>query len=159
MVAPFVLGGMTTVYSSASYTTIAGWNNFTLTTPFVWDGINNLGIEICQDNITADAGNAADQVRTFLDGGTATQGSTVFQNGINCGQAFSAISYFGSGRKPIIRLGNVVIGTAIETVAGSDTSIHIESGSNDYFYSNNNRLLMRLSGISALVRMCFFFAG
>ena len=144
-----VIGGMTTVYSSGSYNTIAGWNNFTLTAPFVWDGTNNLAIEICQDNITADAGNGADQVRTFLDGGSATQGSTVFQNGINCGQAFSSISYFGSGRKPIIRLGNVVVGTSIETVAGSTTSIHIESGSNDYFYSNNNRLLMRLTGISA----------
>jgi len=32
---------------------------------------------------------------------------------------------------------------------GSNSSVHIESGSNDYFYSNNNRLLMRLTGISA----------
>jgi hypothetical protein len=144
-----VLSGMTTVYSSASYPTVAGWNNFILSTAFVWDGINNLAIEICHNNSTADAGNAADQVRTFLDGGTAGQGSTVFQNGINCSQAFSSISFFGSGRKPIIRLGNVVIGTSIETVAVSNTSIHMESGSNDYFYSNNNRLLMRLTGISA----------
>jgi hypothetical protein len=144
-----VLAGMTTVYSSASYSSIAGWNNFTLTTPFVWDGINNLGIEICQDNITADGANAGDQVRTFLDGGTATQGSTVFQNGINCGQPFSSVTYFASGRKPTIRLGNVVVGTSIETVAGSNTSIHIEPGSNDYFYSNNNRLLMKLAVISA----------
>ncbi|MEP7372026.1 MAG: zinc-dependent metalloprotease [Chitinophagaceae bacterium] len=144
-----VIGSMTTVYSTASYTTIAGWNIFNLTTPFAWDGINNLAIEICQDNITADGANAADQVRTFLDGGTATQGSTVFQNGINCGQAFTSLTYFPSGRKPIIRLGNVVTGTPIETVLGSNTSIHIESGSNDYFYSNNNKLLMRLTGISA----------
>jgi hypothetical protein len=144
-----VLSGMTTVYSSASYPTIAGWNNFILSSAFAWDGISNLAIEICHNNITADAGNAADQVRTFLDGGTGGQGSSVWQNGINCSQAFSSISFFGSGRKPIIQLGNVVIGTSIETVAGSNTSIHMESGSNDYFYSNNNKLLMRLTGISA----------
>ena len=144
-----VVAGMTTVYSSASYATTVGWNNFILSTPFTWNGINNLAIEICHDNTTADAGNAADQVRTFLDGGTAGQGSTVFQNGVNCAQAFSTISFFGSGRKPIIQLGNTVIGTTIETVGGSNTSIHIESGSNEYFYSNNNRLLMRLSAISA----------
>jgi Pregnancy-associated plasma protein-A/Secretion system C-terminal sorting domain len=144
-----VVGGMTTVYSSASYPTIAGWNNFTLSAPFAWDGVNNLAIEFCFNNVTADAGNGADQVRTFLDGGTAGQGSTVFENGINCAQAFSSISFFGSGRKPIIQIGNVVIGTSIETVAGSNTSVHIESGSSDYFYSNNNRLLMRLTGISA----------
>jgi hypothetical protein len=59
------------------------------------------------------------------------------------------LSSFASGRKPIIQFGNNVTGTAIETVAGSNTSTHIESGSNDYFYSNNNRLLMRLSAVSA----------
>jgi len=143
-----VISGMTTVYSNPSYTTIAGWNAFTLSTPFIWDGINNLAIEICQDNITADPSNAGDQVRTFLDGGTAAQGSTVFQNGINCGQVFSSLTYFASGRKPIIRLGNSVVGTAIETVASSNATLHIGPGSNDYFYSNNSRLLMRLTGVS-----------
>lgn len=144
-----VLAGMTTVYSSPSYPTIAGWNGFTLTTPFVWDGASNLGIEFCFNNVTADAGNGADQVRTFLDGGATSQGSTVFQNGINCGQAFSSVTFFQSGRKPIIRLGNVVVGTPIETVSGSNTSVHIAAGSNDYFYSNNNKLLMRLTVVSA----------
>ena len=144
-----VISGMTTVFSSSSYNTIAGWNTFTLSTPFTWDGINNLAIEICHDNTTPDAGNAADQVRTFLDGGTAGQGSTVFQNGVNCSQVFSSLSFFGSGRKPIIRLGNAVAGTAIETVVSANSPLHIAPGSNDYFYSNNNRLLMRLTGISA----------
>ncbi len=143
-----VISGMTTVYSSPSYATVAGWNLFTLSTPFTWDGVNNLAIEICSDNTTTDPSNAGDQVRTFLDGGTINQGSTVFQNGINCGQVFSSLSYFGSGRKPIVRLGNSVVGTAIETVAASNGTLHIGSGSNDYFYSNNSRLLMRLTNIS-----------
>ena len=149
MEVPALISGMTTVFTSASYNTVAGWNTFTLSTPFTWDGINNLAIEICHDNTTPDAGNAGDQVRTFLDGGTAGQGSTVFQNGINCSQVFSSLSFFGSGRKPIIRLGNTVVGTAIETVASANSSLHIAPGSNDYFYSNNSRLLMRLTGISA----------
>jgi hypothetical protein len=144
-----VVGGMTTVYSTASYTTIAGWNPFSLSTPFIWNGVNNLAIEICFDNITADAGNAADAIRTFTDGGAAGQGSTVYQNGINCATVFSMLSYFGSGRKPIIQLGNNVVGTTIESVATSNTSLHIAQGSNDYFYSNNGRLLMRLTGSNA----------
>ena len=122
---------------------------FTLTTPFAWNGVNNLAIEICYDNISPMRANAAEQVRTFTDGGTAAQGSTVYQNGINCGQVFSSLTYFGSGRKPIIQLGNNVVGTTIETVATSNTSLHIAPGSSDYFYSNNSRLLMRLTGISA----------
>lgn len=142
-----VLNGMATFYSSASYNTIAGWNNFLLSTPFTWDGINNLAIEICHDNTVDDLGNGADVLRTFADGGTTGQRSTVFQNGINCSQSFSMLSSFQFGRKPIIQLGNNVTGTTIETVAGSAASIHIDAGSNDYLYSNNNRLLMRLSAI------------
>ncbi|MGZ8542187.1 MAG: zinc-dependent metalloprotease, partial [Chitinophagaceae bacterium] len=145
----FVIGGMTTVYSPASYTTTALWNNFIFSTPFVWNGINNLAIEICHNNTTADAAAGADQILTFFDGGTAGQGNTFMQSGINCSQGFSAVSFYGSGRKPIIQLGNSVIGTAIETAAGSTSSIHFESGSNDYVYSNNNKLLMKLTGISA----------
>jgi len=144
-----VISGMTTVYTSASYNTIAGWNTFTLSTPFTWDGINNLAIEVCHDNSTPANNNDADQVSTFLDGGTAMQGNAMFQNSVNCSQSFSNISYFGAGRKPVIRLGNTVVGTAIETAAAANSSLNIEPGSNDYFYSNNNKLLMRLTGISA----------
>lgn len=141
--------GLTTVFTTASYATAAGWNNFTLSTPFAWDGISNLAIEICFDNITSAPGDAADQVRTYLDGGTANQGSTIFQNGINCAGAFSTVNVYTSGRKPIIQLSNAVTGTTIETIAGSTSSSHIAAGSNDYFYSNNNRLMLRLGTISA----------
>ncbi|MGZ8523223.1 MAG: M43 family zinc metalloprotease [Chitinophagaceae bacterium] len=144
-----IIGGMTTVYSSASYSTNAGWNNFILSTPFAWDGISNLAIEICFNNGTADAGNAPDVIRTFFDGGSGSQGNLFYQNGIDCSQGFSSISFFGSGRKPIIQLDNNVVGTPIETVAASTANLHIAPGSSDYFYSNNNRLLMRLSAVNA----------
>jgi hypothetical protein len=144
-----VLNGLATVYSSASYSTIAGWNNFLLSTPFTWDGVNNLAIEICHDNTVADAGNGADVLRTFADGGSTGQRSTVFQNGISCSQSFSVLSSFQFGRKPMIQLGNNVTGTTIETVSGSIASIHINAGNSDYFYSNNNRLMMRISAAGA----------
>jgi hypothetical protein len=38
---------MTSVYSVASYTDIAGWNTHTFTSPYNWDGISNLIIETC----------------------------------------------------------------------------------------------------------------
>jgi len=38
------------VYTSASYAAVAGWNTFTLDTPFYWDGTRNLIIEVCFDN-------------------------------------------------------------------------------------------------------------
>jgi hypothetical protein len=143
-----VIGGMTNVYSNSSLTTTAGWNVFTLSTPFAWTG-NSLAIEICYDNGTADAANGGDDVGVYSDGGTASQGNMFFQNGINCSMAYGSVTYYGSGYKPIIRLGLSAAGTPVETVAGPASNYHIDVASNDYFYSNNSRLLMRLNGISA----------
>lgn len=144
-----VIGGMTTVYSSASVSTVAGWNSFSLGTAFNWNGSSNLAIEICFDNTTADAGNFADQVGAYSDGGTASQGNMFFQNGVNCSGSFSSVTYYGTGIKPIIRLDVSGTGTTIETIAGSTAANHIAVGSEDYFYSNNSRLLFRLSNVNA----------
>lgn len=145
-----VISGMTTVFTTASHTTTAGWNIFTLSTPFAWNGTSNLAIEICYDNSTADAGNAADEIGAYADGSTASQGNMFFKNNINCSGIFSgSISYYPSGVKPIIRLGVSIAGTPVETAASSTSSTHIVAGSNDYFYSNNNKLLLRLNSVNA----------
>ena len=39
-----------TVYSSAAYNAVAGWNLHNFTTPILWDGTSNLVIEVCFDN-------------------------------------------------------------------------------------------------------------
>lgn len=41
--------GLTTVFSG-NLTTTTGWNMFTFTTPYEWDGVSNLIIEMCFDN-------------------------------------------------------------------------------------------------------------
>jgi gliding motility-associated-like protein len=44
------------VYGPVNYSSVLGWNTFTLTTPYNWDGVSNLVIEVCFDNnITAGA--------------------------------------------------------------------------------------------------------
>jgi hypothetical protein len=144
-----VIGGLTSVFSSVSYNSTVNWNVFNLSTPFAWDGTSNLVIEICFDNSTADGAADADEVLLYSDGGSGSQANMFFEDGINCSGSFSGVTYYPNGIKPVIRLSNNVIGTPIETVATSTTNMHIEAGSNDYFYSNNNRLLMRLSAISA----------
>ena len=49
------VGGSQTVFTSASYSTVPGWNRFDLTTPYEWDGTSNLIVEVCYDNPTASA--------------------------------------------------------------------------------------------------------
>lgn len=44
------VGGLTPVLGPVSYSTVSGNNTFNLTTPFDWDGISNLIVEICYDN-------------------------------------------------------------------------------------------------------------
>lgn len=144
-----VVSGLTTVYTNASYSSIASWNSFTLGTPFVWDGTSNIVLEICFNNAGADAGNAADQMAAYSDGGSASQANMFFQNGINCSGSFSSVSVYFNGIKPMIRLGMNITGTAVETVAGSTAATHIANGSNDYFYSNNSKLLFRIGSVNA----------
>lgn len=42
--------GTTTVLTVASSCPVVGWNTFTFSTPFYWDGTSNLLVEICFDN-------------------------------------------------------------------------------------------------------------
>lgn len=49
----------------------------------------------------------------------------------------------------MIGLGVSVSGTSIESVAGSTSATQIAVGSQDYFYSNNNKLLFRLNNVNA----------
>jgi hypothetical protein len=42
--------GLTPVYSVGSYTEVSGWNTHTFTTPFVWNGIDNIVAEVCFNN-------------------------------------------------------------------------------------------------------------
>ncbi|MFC0773268.1 zinc-dependent metalloprotease [Terrimonas alba] len=144
----YVVGGMTTVYTSSSLSTANGWNVFTLSTPFNWTG-NSIAIDICYDNGTADAANFGDDIGLYSDGGSDSQGNMFFQNGINCSGSFtSGLAGYGFGYKPIIRFGLSATGTSIETAAGATSIYHIANGSSDYFYSNNNKLLMRLNNVS-----------
>ncbi|MFH2142514.1 MAG: T9SS type A sorting domain-containing protein [Bacteroidota bacterium] len=42
--------GLTTVYSTTSYTEFTGWNTHTFATPFFWDGASNIVVQICFNN-------------------------------------------------------------------------------------------------------------
>jgi len=44
------LTGLTTVYSSTSYTDTLGWNTYQFSLPFIYNGIDNIVIEVCFNN-------------------------------------------------------------------------------------------------------------
>jgi hypothetical protein len=46
----FITSGLTTVYNTTSYQPVNGWNTHTFQTPFVWNGVDNVLIEVCFNN-------------------------------------------------------------------------------------------------------------
>lgn len=56
-------GGFTTCYSANIGATSAGWNTYTFTNQFLWNGSSNIIVEVCYDN-AAWSGNSTVQVST-----------------------------------------------------------------------------------------------
>src|SRR5690606_22365024 len=50
--------GLTTVYSAASQTVTSGVNSYTFTTPFAWDGVSNVVVEVVYSNNNTGGGTA-----------------------------------------------------------------------------------------------------
>ena len=133
---------MTTVMTTTSYTTIAGWNNFNFNSFYLWDGTSNLVVEMCFDNGTSSAGGGLDLLSAYLDGGSSTQGNMFLQNGINCSQSFTSVSYYASGRKPFIKLGYGIPQTVVQTVLNSSRQEYLGPNADVYFYDQTNSQLM-----------------
>ena len=139
---------MTVVKTLATYTTVNGWNNFTFDTPYTWDGSSNLVIEICYDNGAAATGDAADVIDVYVDGG-GTQGNFMWQNGINCAQAFNSVTYSGAGYKPIARFTYGITPTSVQTVLNSSMQQDLGPAADVYFYDQaNGQLMARIKNLS-----------
>ena len=148
--------GMTTVKTTTSYNTVAGWNNFVFDTPFTWDGTSNLVVELCFNNSATAAGDAAaDQVLSYSDGGSASQGNIFWQSGINCSQSFSSVNYYGNGVKPVIQLAYGIPATAVQTVLNSSKQEYLGPNADIYFYDQvNSKLMARIQNLSAFDYGC-----
>ncbi len=44
--------GLSTVYSPQNYNIALGWNDFTFTSAYEWDGLSNIVVEICYNNLS-----------------------------------------------------------------------------------------------------------
>lgn len=149
-----LLTGLTTVYTAASYTTTGNsWNNFTFSTPFAWDGVSNVGMEICFQNAAADGANGADQLLCYSDAGSAGKGTIVLQNGINCSQSFTSFNYF-SAYKPIIKITYGLTGNAVASTAVTSTSEYLGANADIYFYDGTGKTLARVQNLSSFDYGC-----
>lgn len=72
---------MKLVYSNSNYNTVAGVNTFNLNTPFLWDGTQNLVVEICYFNTTFPGG--SDEI-AYLPGVATSQYISQFHPNSGC---------------------------------------------------------------------------
>ncbi|MCK6610613.1 MAG: fibronectin type III domain-containing protein, partial [Bacteroidia bacterium] len=61
--------GLTQVYGPSTYNHAIGWNTITFTTPFVWDGVSNILLDVRHDGV-----DMTNNAQTYY---TATSGTTV----------------------------------------------------------------------------------
>ncbi|HMH24610.1 MAG TPA: M43 family zinc metalloprotease [Puia sp.] len=147
---PLADAAFTTVYNS-SYSTTDGWNNFTFSTPFAWDGTSNLVIGICYDNGALT--DATDQCEGYLDGSGLV--NFIFSK-VNCATDISSInSYYNGGIKPMIQLAYTNTETAVESVQNSSIQQYLGPNTDIYFYDQTNgQLMARIQNLSSFDYGC-----
>jgi hypothetical protein len=146
---PLTEPSFTTVYSN-TYSTTGGWNSFTFSSPFVWNGTSNLVIEICYDNGAATG--AADDCEAYFDGSGQTN---YIVSTVNCATAISTFGGYNSGLKPMIRLAYANTQTVVETVQSSSTQQYLGPNTDLYFYDQvNGQLMARIQNLSSFDYGC-----
>jgi hypothetical protein len=95
----WVTGNFTQVYSVTSYQPFNGWNNHIFQTPFVWDGVQNIVIEVCFNNSAwVSNGNASVYYST-----TASN-SVARYNGDNANVCNAPASVTATANRPNLKL-------------------------------------------------------
>jgi hypothetical protein len=138
----------TTVYSS-NYSTVSGWNTFTFTTPFVWNGTSNIVVEICYNSPST---SSTDNCAAYTDGNA--NANYVF-SAINCSTSYSTFSYYSGGYKPIVQFIYADTGTQLDTTLSASGNEYLGPNTDIYFYNkSNNKLLAHIQNLSSFDYGC-----
>ncbi|MDH7463143.1 zinc-dependent metalloprotease [Chitinophagaceae bacterium 26-R-25] len=141
------LTSLTTVKTYPSYTTSTGWNDFVFDAPFVWDGVSNLGIEICWDN--GSIGLGTDSLLCYSDdGGGAGYSNFIFNSSgtMTCSGSFSLNSY--TGFKPNLKIKYALPGNTVATTLSTSKTEYLGPYGDVYFVSAAGTVLARVKNLT-----------
>lgn len=143
--------GLTSVYSVGSYSTTSGANDFTLTTPFVWDGTSGIVVEFCFANNPGFTAGTPDIVTSTITAGRMAQ--FYRENNTNCdaitGTLYAGFSGVGNLR-PVLRVKGNVNGKTVGTTLNTTNTYYFGPFANIYVYnSTGSQILARLRNLSA----------
>ncbi|MFZ4413469.1 MAG: T9SS type A sorting domain-containing protein [Bacteroidales bacterium] len=88
---------LTSVYTNALYTDVVGWNTHVFTTPFIWNGVDNIIVETCFNN-SAYTTNA--QMRYS----TTAFNSVAYSYGDNAANCTNGTSTYAIANRPNMKL-------------------------------------------------------
>jgi hypothetical protein len=128
-----VTSGFTTVFSD-SVTTAIGWTAIPFSTPFTWNGTDNLVIDICFTNPSRVTNN--DRVQGYS--GAYSFGAAVSSN-FNSGCSLPLTVYNLAAARPVVRFTQP---TQIETVQNGTRTWEVKRSQDIYFYSQGAKKLI-----------------
>jgi len=133
----FISSGFTTVYSG-NYTTTSGSNPIPFSTPFVWNGTDNIAVEIC----FSDTSNVAGNDRVQAQPGSYTLAAYATSNLVTsgCNLPFNVNNLVGS--RPVMLFTQDVPPTPIETAAQATRTWNMNTLQQIYFYSAGAKKLI-----------------
>lgn len=140
--------GAVTAYGPVNYSTVAGANNFTLTTPFYWDGTSNLLIDICYDNTV---GTATDNVAGTS--GLALCHFDRIDNTTGCSLP-TATFVFTGGARPDMSFSISTTGTIIASALNSTQNNYMHANNELYYYNTSGELIAKIKNLSNHVYGC-----
>ncbi len=147
----FVGVTFTTVYLATNYSTVLGDNVFNFSTPFAWDGVSNVLVNFCFDNMAAAA--AADITEgTAAPLGVGIRAST-YSNSLAATPCTGAAAFITDSR---IRatFGTSVTGTTISTVLNSTKNVYLGPNDDVYFYDATGAIMARIKNLTAFDYGC-----
>lgn len=133
------ISGFTNVLTATNYSPGTGWNTHTFTTPFYWDGVSNVVINVCSYTSTGYTLNS-----TFNQTATSFN-STLFGfvdgSDASCGYAAGNVV----AQRPNLQINGMVIGTG--NIQNSPTDYPAPYG--NWYWSARHQILVRASELQA----------
>lgn len=140
----------TTVFSPASYSTVAGANLFTFTTPFAWDGVSNVIVDYCWANAGAN-------FNDLLEGNSAPLGAGIRAStyvNTNPASPCVALATLVSDARPRATFGTSITGTPVSTALNSTKTAYLGPLDDVYYYDGSGNIVARIKNLTAFDYGC-----
>lgn len=128
----------TTVLNTGAFVPVAGWNNHPFSTPFAWDGVSNIVLNVCSYAIGYTSNSSHNQSPT-------TFNSTIFSVVDGSESACSDIIGNVVSQRPNLMLNGAVIGNGTVTNSGTD----YPAPYGNWYWAARHQLLIRSSELTA----------